>query len=118
MKLNHLSLVVTDVPQTAAFFEQFFGFNLVENKGDVIAILKSADSFTLVLTRSKDGDAAYPEDFHFGFFLDNQDEVLHAYEQLRAAGHHVPRAPAKIRQSFGFYFTIPGGIRAEVASNC
>lgn len=116
MRLNHLSLSVPDVVETADFFENYFGFHCEEIKGDhVIAILKGADDFLLVLTRLKENSPAYPDDFHFGFMLDSPDLVEDVHNRLMADGYEVPDAPRKIRNSYGFYFHIPGGVMAEIS---
>ncbi|MFA6056754.1 MAG: VOC family protein [Taibaiella sp.] len=116
MKLNHLSVAVPDVAAATAFMEKFFGFETENIKGNnVIAVLRGKDNFVLVLTTLRQGESAYPSDFHFGFILDTEAEVLLKYEQLIAEGIEVPRAPAKIRNSYAFYFHMPGGIMMEVS---
>lgn len=115
MKLNHLSLAVPNVLSVSAFMQQYFGFRQQELKGDKIAVLSGNDHFILVLTASRPGEVPYPSDFHFGFMLDRPEEVSALYEKLIAGGHPVPRAPAKIRNSFAFYFHIPGGVMAEIS---
>lgn len=116
MKLNHLSLAVPDVAAVASFMGKFFGFETEVVKGDnIIAVLKGADNFTLVLTTLRQGERTYPADFHFGFILDTESEVLSKYEQLIAGGIEVSRTPAKIRNSYAFYFYMPGGIMMEVS---
>jgi catechol 2,3-dioxygenase-like lactoylglutathione lyase family enzyme len=118
MKLNHLSLAVPDVTAVAAFLEKFFGFETVDVKGNnIIAVLKGEDNFILVLTTLRQGEGSYPSDFHFGFILNTESEVLSKYEQLMAEGIEVSRAPAKIRNSYTFYFYMPGGIMMEVSCN-
>lgn len=75
VKLNHLDLQVTDVPQTIALFEDLLGLRLESNRGSpAIAILTDGEGFTLVLQRRKD-QAAYPEGFHFGFLVNGADTV-------------------------------------------
>ncbi len=115
MKLNHLSLAVPDVITTSAFMRQYFGFTEREIKGDKIAVLSGDDNFILVLTTLRAGEPAYPADFHFGFMLDRQEAVTALYEKLVAGGLDIPRPPGKIRDSFAFYFHIPGGIMAEIS---
>lgn len=118
MKLNHLSLAVPDVAEAAKFMEKFFGFETVNSKGNnIIAALQGKNNFILVLTTLREGERAYPTDFHFGFILDTESEVLSKYEQLIAAGIEAPRAPSKIRNSYAFYFYMPGGIMMEVSCN-
>lgn len=115
MKLNHLSLAVPDVPATAAFMQSYFHFTELETKGDKIAVLSGDDDFILVLTALRAEEPAYPADFHFGFMLDRQEAVTSLYEKLIAGGLDIKRPPAKIRNSFAFYFHIPGGIMAEIS---
>lgn len=115
MKLNHLSLAVPDVAATAAFMQQYFQFTELETKGDKIAVLSGDDNFILVLTSLRAEEPAYPADFHFGFMFDRQEAVTSLYENLVAGGYHIPRPPARIRNSFAFYFPIPGGIMAEIS---
>lgn len=115
MKLNHLSLSVPDVAATAAFMQQYFQFSQLEMKGDKIAVLSGKDNFVLVLTTARAGDSPYPADFHFGFLVDDATQVTALYEMMIAGGYSLQRPPAKIRNSFGFYFHIPGGVMAEIS---
>jgi catechol 2,3-dioxygenase-like lactoylglutathione lyase family enzyme len=116
MKLNHLSLAVPDVAATATFLEQFFEFETEDIKGNnVIAVLRGKDNFILVLTTLRQGESSYPSDFHFGFILDTETEVLAKYERLIAGGIEIPRVPSKIRNSYAFYFHMPGNIMMEVS---
>jgi catechol-2,3-dioxygenase len=116
MKLNHLSLAVPDVSATATFLEQFFEFETEDIKGNnIIAVLRGKDNFILVLTTLRQGESTYPSDFHFGFILDTETEVLAKYEQLIAGGTEISRAPAKIRNSYAFYFHMQGNIMMEVS---
>jgi catechol 2,3-dioxygenase-like lactoylglutathione lyase family enzyme len=117
MKLNHLSLAVPQVVETAVFLEKFFGFITRENKGNIIIVMEGAEGFVLVLTTKKQEDSPYPADFHFGFLLPDEAGVLAKYEELLTGGHDLPRPPAKIRGNLGFYFHAPGGVMMEVSSN-
>lgn len=115
MKLNHLSLSVPDVGATATFMQQYFQFGLLEMKTDKIAVLSGHDNFILVLTTTRPEDNPYPVDFHFGCILDDANQVTAVYEKMMADGHALQRPPARIRNSFGFYFHIPGGVMAEIS---
>lgn len=117
MKLNHLSLAVPHVLETAAFLEKFFGFTITENKGNIIIVMEGADNFVLVLTTSKQDDILYPADFHFGFLVPDEAAVRTKYEELITGGYDLPKQPAKIRGALGFYFHAPGGVMMEVSSN-
>ena len=107
MKLNHINLVVSNVANAINFFESYFNFKCTDIKGDnIVAILKGADDFTLVIMANKEGKAVYPDAFHIGFMLDNPDAVTEVYEKLKSGGIEVGQEPRKIRDSFGFYFTF------------
>ena len=50
MRLNHLNLTVPDVPRTREFFETYFGFRCVAEKGrDALAVLVDESGFLRVL---------------------------------------------------------------------
>lgn len=73
----------------------------------MIAVLKNAANFTLVLMSSKmnqNSNSAYPDAFHLGFMLDGTDKVTETYLKLKTGGIQLDREPQKIRDSFGFYF--------------
>lgn len=107
MTLNHINLVVSDVAGAIILFETYFDFKCVEIKGDhIIALLKGADGFTLVLMKSRNGTPAYPDAFHIGFLQENAGDVSSLYDKLKTGGIEVGREPGKIRDSFGFYFTF------------
>jgi lactoylglutathione lyase len=116
VKLNHLNLVVPDVPATARFFEEFFGFRTTEQKGrDTLAVLFDEAGLALVLSNfEKAASVDYPRDFHIGFLLENEKQVRAIYERLAAAGH-VDKPPQRMHGSWGFYFVALGGIQVEVS---
>jgi len=106
IKLNHLNLVVIDVAVATHLFETYFNFKCTGTKGDnIIAILKGADNFTLVLMRAKESKT-YPDGFHIGFFVDTADQVNEIYLKLKNGGIAIGQEPKKIRDSFGFYFNF------------
>ena len=114
MKLNHLSLSVTNISEAATFFIKFFDFKLTDQKGDFVAILNDVNGFTLVLTKNQTDKLSYPPDFHFGFLKNTEEEVLAMYDKLTKGGLSIP-PPKSIRGNFGFYFNGPDGILMEVS---
>ena len=121
MKLNHINLPVSDVTASKSFFEQYFNFKCVEIKGNnMLAILESADGFTLVLMAdsfNRNGNTTYPDAFHIGFLQDTPAQVTDIYERLTQGGVAVAQAPGSLRGGFGFYFNAPGNILTEVTCN-
>jgi catechol 2,3-dioxygenase-like lactoylglutathione lyase family enzyme len=116
MKLNHINLVVADVATAIELFTSYFDFELQAVKGNnIIAILKGADGFSLVLMGEKNGAPAYPDTFHIGFMVDEEHEVDDLYKRLQEANIETGRAPGKIRDSYGFYFHFDN-IMVEVST--
>ena len=107
MKLNHINLVVTDVAEAILFFETYFGFSVINVKGDnLLAVLQVMDGFELVLMSSSMNkkELDYPENFHIGFKQNTKNEVDRIYNSLKKDGRIQSREPGKIRGSYGFYF--------------
>ncbi|MDN3582741.1 VOC family protein [Mucilaginibacter flavus] len=119
MKLNHINLPVSDVVASSRFFETYFNFKCIENKGDnLISVLEGTDGFTLVLMApsfNRKGNIVFPDAFHIGFFMDSRAEVTEIYDRLSAAGL-ASQPPASIRGGYGFYFNAPGDILTEVTT--
>lgn len=118
MQLNHLNLPVEDVAASRRFFEQYFGFETIDTKGDdMLAVLSGSDGFSLVLMANsfnRKGNAAYPDAFHIGFLLGTKEEVTALYNRLLSGGVPV-QEPGSRRGVFGFYFHAPGPILTEVS---
>jgi catechol 2,3-dioxygenase-like lactoylglutathione lyase family enzyme len=117
MKLNHLNLCVPDVAEATAFFENIFGFQCRETKGNnMLSVLYGDDDFVLVLSNlQKVAEAIYPADFHLGFLVKKPDQVHDIYQRLLAANVAVEREPRPIRGALGFYFSGPGKVLIEVS---
>jgi catechol 2,3-dioxygenase-like lactoylglutathione lyase family enzyme len=120
MQLNHLNLPVTDVAVSRAFFEKHFNFNCVDVKGnDMLAVLQGANGFVLTLMShafNKNGHAAWPDAFHFGFLVSDRQQVNDIWQQLKNDGITLDQEPHNMRGVFGFYFQAPGNILMEVST--
>ncbi|MGG1519061.1 VOC family protein [Paenibacillus oryzisoli] len=117
MKLNHLNLCVPDLPEAITFFQSLFGFQLIEQKGTVIAVMEDGHGFTLVLSSmpsSLDEDYRYPKDFHLGFYVDTTTEVDEFHKKLKAFGTASEHAPKLMRGGYTLYFRALNGILFEV----
>ncbi len=120
MKLKHLNLTTSDVSGLAAFLERFFGFrHCLERGRGGFAIMSNEEDFVLTLMKPKKHDpVAYPETFHFGFYLDDPAGVRAKHDELATAG----LAPGEIhdagRSGHGmhFYCTAPGNVLVEIAT--
>ena len=89
MKLNHLDFPVSDVPRAVALFESLLGFEVRSNRNsDAIVFLDDGHGFTLVLQKMKTAER-YPENFHFGFLVDDPAQVHAFHEKAREQGIEI-----------------------------
>jgi len=116
MRLNHVNLAVTDVQETRAFFEKYFGMRPANPKmgGDVIAVLFDDDGLVLTLSNPERAtEVSYPASFHIGFIQPSPERVDEINRRLKADGFDVP-PPSRQHGSWTFYFKAPGGFTIEV----
>jgi len=115
MALNHLNLTVPDVSRTREFFETYFGFRCVfERGGDTLAVLVDESAFILTLNNfGKAAAVEYPGAFHIGFSQESRERVDEMYERLKADGFDA-QPPREFHGAWTFYFRAPGGFLVEV----
>lgn len=109
MRINHMNLVVTDVAKAIELFENHLGFTCIENRKDMVGVLTNEDKFILIFWSAKLNKSAavnYPENFHIGFYQEDQEAVRRIYEALKVNGGELTfeSEPRKLRDTFGFYF--------------
>lgn len=109
MDLNHINLVVKDVDKAVHLFEHYFGFTLIVNRNSKMAVLENNDHFALVIwgqvLNKKEDIPVYPENFHIGFYQEDQESVWDIFRRLREEeGLKFETEPKRMRNTFGFYF--------------
>ncbi len=109
MGLNHINLVVKEVDKAVCLFADCFGFGLITNRNGKMVVLESSHQFVLVIwgqeLNRKDDIPEYPENFHIGFYQEDEDAVREIYQKLKGhEGLQMESEPKKIRNTFGFYF--------------
>ena len=117
MGLNHLNLTVPDVPASRSFFETYFGFRCVNERGrDALAVLVDESRFVLTLNNfDKAAEVEYPGAFHVGFLQESREKVDEMHARLKDGGYDAP-APREFHGAWTFYFRAPGGFVIEVLS--
>jgi len=114
MKVNHLHLMVPDVPAASTFFEKYFELRRAGGNAGLTVLL---DDSGFVLTLMKMGSTSsrtYPQNFHVGFFLDSEGKVDAMNERMRGDGLEV--APPSREHAYSFYVSAPGGFLVEVGA--
>src|SRR5262249_18240734 len=115
MRLNHLNLTVTDVPEAHKFLQKYFGLRDMGGNNN-IAFLSDDTGLVLSLTSMKVGqetEVKYPATFHVGFIQEREERVNEINQRLREDGFDVP-PPSRQHGSWTFYFQAPGGFMIEV----
>ena len=85
MRLNHVSLAVTDHDRSAEFYGRYFGLTeRVHDDGDLL-ILGGSDGGLLALSTA-DVPPELPRTVHFGFQLESGDAVRAARDRFAADG--------------------------------
>ncbi len=115
MRLNHLNLTVPDVRQTREFFETYFDFRCVVERGaNPSRCWSTKRGSALTLNNfDKATTVEYPGAFHIGFGQDSRQRVDEMYERIKAAGFE-PGEPKQFHGAWTFYFQAPGGFLVEV----
>lgn len=114
MRLNHLNIVVPDVAQATAFFEQQLGFQVLTQKPGIAILRDSADCILALSRLSRSPEMPqYPPDFHIGFRFGSRAEVDQMYAQLAGAGFEVGHAPREVHGSYSWYFRAFGCLLIE-----
>ena len=115
MRLNHLNLTVPDVVRTREFFETYFGFRCVADRGrGALAVMIDESGFVLTLNNFEKADKVeYPGAFHVGFIQESREQVDAIYQRLTAGGF-AAEPPREFHGAWTFYFRAPGDFLVEV----
>jgi len=113
MKLNHVNLTVTDVPEAGDFLERYFGLRRMGGNAGM-SFLTDGDGFVLTLMKGKGHGVTYPHTFHVGFFVEGEETVDEINRRLKEDGFDV--APPERRHAYTFYVEAPGGFTVELGS--
>ncbi|HEY6372472.1 MAG TPA: VOC family protein, partial [Candidatus Sulfotelmatobacter sp.] len=89
------------------------GFHGMEPRAGM-SFMSDDNGMLLALFRNGQGaEARYPAGFHIGFIQDSEEQVNPINQRLRDDGYQVPK-PARLHDSWTFYFQAPGGFTVEV----
>jgi len=109
MSLNHINLVVKNVDNAGNLFTDYFGFSVIVNHNSKMAVLDNDKQFALVILgqelNKREDIPEYPENFHIGFYQEDQEAVWIIYKKLQEQeGLRFEAEPKNTRNTFGFYF--------------
>jgi catechol 2,3-dioxygenase-like lactoylglutathione lyase family enzyme len=87
MRLNHVSIAVSDLERSAVFYGEHLGLDRRIHEESGFLMLADENGSLLALTSGE--TQPNTTSFHFGFELADRGEVASARERLRAAGVDV-----------------------------
>ena len=92
--LNHTNLTSYNVPALKEFFCRVFDFQVLDERGDKLAVLRNSDGFLLTLMYDKrmTPEHGYPGMFHIGFLQPTQQAVDLMHEALQRSALHGAHA--------------------------
>jgi lactoylglutathione lyase len=115
MKVNHLHLMVPDVPAASGFFEKYFDLRRAGgNAGLTVLLDDSGFVLTLMKMAARSAAKTDPDNFHVGFFMESEARVDAMNQRMRDDGLEVPLP--KREHSYSFYVSAPGGVTVEVGA--
>lgn len=114
--MNHLHITATDVAESQAFYEGFFGYRKKFSHGEGIFLVNDSD-FLLAIDPS-DERAEFPSWFHMGFCLDRPELVRDLFARMQTQGVQFARELKEFGEdAVNFYCYDPGGFKIEVSWN-
>jgi catechol 2,3-dioxygenase-like lactoylglutathione lyase family enzyme len=114
MNLNHVHLGTTNLEVFLDFYKVYFGF---ENKIDhgLGAFITNSDGF-LIAVDPVNEIPAFPEWYHLGFCLDNEEKVINLYKRMNFNGVNIVRDLATRSGEFAsFFIKDPDGYKIEIS---
>lgn len=114
MRVNHLHLMVPEVPAASAFFEKYFELRKSGGNAGLTVLLDDSGFVLTLMKMGSRGGHAYPENFHVGFFVDSEARVDALHARMQADGLDV--AAPRREHAYSFYVRAPGGVLVEIGA--
>ncbi len=117
--INHVTILVPDINETADFLESTLGFNTTTDNPDTKQLGLNEHTHLLTIAPGNHHDPAKMGAgtvHHVAWRVETDDDQAEVARRLTAA--RIPVTPVKDRQYFrSIYFRIPGGVIFEVATD-
>jgi catechol 2,3-dioxygenase-like lactoylglutathione lyase family enzyme len=114
MRVNHLHLMVPDVTASCAFFEKYFDLRKISGNAGLSVLLDDAGFVLTLMKMGAKSLRSYPQNFHVGFFVEDEARVNAIHARMVGDGLEVP--PPQRAHAYSFYVTAPGGFQVEVGA--
>ncbi len=114
--INHITIRVNDIKKAENFYGEILGFELQRKMGKSMAVYNVGDEDTLVLVEAETSYDPTSRDFrvdHFGFFLDNAEQVDEIAEYFREQEVTILSGPANRKNGRFVFVSDPDGNMLE-----
>ena len=115
MKLDHIVLLVTDIPKSVTFYETLLPMLGFRKTAD--HVFGNAEEIYFDIRQAKNLDHSYqrfaPGLNHIGFTAANNGEIAHVQDVMKNAGYEVPEVQ-NFDQGVALFLKDPDGMRIEI----
>ena len=119
--LHHVGLAVSKLEETAAFFTELLGFNIIRRDENYPAVFVNDGTITLTLWQTQtDTPVRFNRKtnvglHHLALRVETQEELNQIYQKLSSAGVPIEFAPEILREGPAHHMMCfePSGIRVE-----
>ena len=109
--IDHINMNVEDLAASVEFYRRLFGFEVRKEQPEDRSQIIGNDSIKLCLYESS-GHTAKGGISHFGFHVDNFDEIVRTCEEM---GVPMPYGVVEWEGSRSVYITDPNGYEIELS---
>jgi lactoylglutathione lyase len=115
MKLDHIVLLVTDLPKSVRFYETLLPMLGFRKTAD--HVFGNAEEIYLDIRQAENLDHSYqryaPGLNHIGFTAANRGEFAHVQDEMKKAGYEVPEVQS-FDEGVALFLKDPDGMRIEI----
>jgi catechol 2,3-dioxygenase-like lactoylglutathione lyase family enzyme len=114
--INHITIRVNDIEKAESFYGEILGFELQRKMGKSMAVYNVGQEDTLVLVEAETSYDPESRDFrvdHFGFYLDNEEQVDEMADYLRDQEVTIMSGPANRKNGRFIFVSDPDGNMLE-----
>lgn len=121
VSIDHINLSVNSFAESAQWYKQLFGFEIVEQglyEGEPWGVLKSADSMLCIYEEKNQRAASWGSDtgrhriYHFGLRVAERSQWEELIKEFRVQTHNS--SPVSYPFSYSWYIYDPSGHEIEV----
>ncbi|MXQ52031.1 glyoxalase [Salinicoccus hispanicus] len=115
-RIGHVELQVSDLDESAQFYEDLIGFSVLERSGSTVELTADGTSPQLILTHNNNFEARSPRTtglYHLAILVPTRQDLALSIQHLTASGYPLQGA-ADHQYSEALYLADPDGNGIEI----